>query len=154
MLEGYLQLERINLSVIEAEKRVSSTMLIENNFEESVACEQGARCLKCHIDTIFNGEFCILCNGCVDVCPTYCLTLIPLSQIKMQPQLESMFNERYGLDIKQLAETDGYNAVKSIGSAMLKDEELCIRCGYCAERCPTSAITMEHFSYQQKFSMI
>ena len=129
-------------------------MLIENNFEESVACEQGARCLKCHIDTIFNGEFCILCNGCVDVCPTYCLTLIPLSQIKMQQQLESMFNERYGLDIKQLAETDGYNAVKSIGSAMLKDEELCIRCGYCAERCPTSAITMEHFSYQQKFSMI
>jgi len=43
--------------------------------------------------------------------------------------------------------------VRAAGSAMLKDEELCIRCGYCAKRCPTGAVTMEHFDYQQQFAL-
>ncbi len=154
MYEGYLQLDRVNPPVIEVEQRVSSTKIIENNFEESVACEQGARCLKCHIDTIFNGELCVMCNGCVDVCPTYCLALVPLSQIEIVPELGQLFTERYGFDVRELAETEGYQTLKNVGSAMLKDEELCIRCGYCAKRCPTNAVTMEHFSYQQQFMMV
>lgn len=154
MYDGYLQLDRTNPPVIDAHERVSSTEIIEKNFEESVACEQGARCLKCQIDTIFNGELCIMCNGCVDVCPTYCLALVPLSQIVIEPKLEELFTQRYGFDVKQLAETEGYRVLQSVGSAMLKDEELCIRCGYCAKRCPTGAVTMEHFSYQQQFKMV
>ncbi|TAK58128.1 MAG: 4Fe-4S dicluster domain-containing protein [Bacteroidetes bacterium] len=151
---GYVQLDRVNPPVIEVNERASSTRLIEKNFEETVACEQGVRCLKCHIDTIFDGELCILCNGCVDVCPTYCLALVPLSSINIQPALRGMFSERYGFDVLQLAETTGFAKLKSVGSAMLKDEELCIRCGYCAKRCPTGAVTMEHFSYQQQFMMV
>lgn len=149
MSERYIQLDRVNPPVIEADVRRGSTQIIENVYEETVAREQGERCLKCHIDTIFNGELCILCNGCVDVCPTYCLALAPLSDIALEPQLEAALEIRYGTDVRGLREREGHAAVKRLGSAMLKDEELCIRCGYCAERCPTGAVTMEHFSYVQ-----
>jgi ferredoxin len=125
---------------------------VELNFEESVACEQGERCLKCHIDTIFNGDLCILCNGCVDVCPTYCLALVPLSEIQLDPEIKPLIEERYGITLKGDHQERQKSTLDTLGSIMLKDEELCIRCGFCAERCPTGAVTMEHFSYRQKFS--
>jgi thioredoxin reductase/ferredoxin len=153
MTEGYLQFDRVNPPVIEPPERVSGTNIIEQNFEEAVAREQGERCLKCHINTIFNGDACILCNGCVDVCPTYCLALVPLTQIAADPRLEEVFVSRYGLSVSRLAEEEGPAAVVRTGSAMLKDEELCIRCGYCARRCPTGAVTMEHFAYRQQFTL-
>ncbi len=152
MPENYVQLQRVNPPALVAEKRASSTEIVELNFEEAVAREQAARCLKCHINTIFNGELCILCNGCVDVCPTYCLALVPLTQIALTPQFEALFTQRYGVNIKTLAETEGFDAVKQLGSAMIKDEDLCIRCGFCAKRCPTGAVTMEHFSYQKEYA--
>ncbi len=154
MVEGYLQLDRVNPPVLAPDLRAATQNLVEKNYEESVAKEQGIRCLKCHIDTIFNGELCILCNGCVDVCPTYCLALVPLSQIELEPRLEAALTARYGVNVREIRETEGRDAVKRLGSAMLKDEELCIRCGYCAKRCPTGAVTMEHFSSQQSFSVL
>jgi NADPH-dependent glutamate synthase beta subunit-like oxidoreductase/ferredoxin len=153
MIEGYLQLDRVNPQILPPEARRAASALVEVNFEEGVAREQGARCLKCHINTIFNGEACILCNGCVDVCPTYCLALVPLTQIASDPRLEELFVQRYGVSMAWLAGEEGPSAVREAGSAMIKDEELCVRCGFCAMRCPTGAVTMEHFSYQQKFSM-
>ncbi|HTY58674.1 MAG TPA: FAD-dependent oxidoreductase [Bacteroidota bacterium] len=153
MTEGYLQFARVNPPVIEPPERVAGTAIIEKNFEEAVAREQGERCLRCHINTIFNGDLCILCNGCVDVCPTYCLALVPLTQIASDARLEEVFVRRYGTDVARLAAEEGPAAVRSTGSAMLKDEELCIRCGFCAKRCPTGAVTMEHFAYQQKFAL-
>jgi formate dehydrogenase (NADP+) beta subunit len=153
MTDGYIQLDRVNPPVLQPTERATTTKIVELNFEESVAREQGVRCLKCHINTIFNGELCILCNGCVDVCPTYCLALVPLSQIQLEPPLEQALKNRYNASVRELAETGGHQAVKALGSAMLKDEELCIRCGYCAKRCPTGAVTMEHFSYQQTYEV-
>jgi formate dehydrogenase (NADP+) beta subunit len=154
MREGYLQLERVNPSSLDATTRAASQKLVELPFEEAVAQEQGGRCLKCHINTIFNGELCVLCGGCVDVCPTYCLALVPLAQIEGEPVLQKALEQRYGRSITALLESDGPAAVNRLGSAMLKDEELCIRCGFCARRCPTGAVTMEHFSYQQQFSSL
>lgn len=154
MYEGYLQLDRVNPPSLEPTVRATTQKIVELNYEEGVAKEQGERCLKCHINTIFNGELCVLCNGCVDVCPTYCLALVPLSQIELEPRLEKALQQRYGVDIRELSGTEGLDSVKRLGSVMLKDEELCIRCGYCAKRCPTGAVTMEHFSYQQQFSVV
>lgn len=151
MPENYVQLQRINPPTVKPIERVASACIVEQNFEEVVAREQGRRCLQCHINTIFNGDLCILCGGCVDVCPTYCLALVPITDIALEPRLEALFQQRYGVDVRAWAETKGLNAVKELGSAMLKDEELCIRCGFCAERCPTGAITMEHFSYSSQF---
>jgi len=153
MTEGYLQLDRVNPPVSEPEHRVAGTAIIEASYEEAVAQEQGARCLKCHINTIFNGELCIMCNGCVDVCPTYCLALVPLTQIAREPGLDEALRQRYGVDIAALEAGQGPAAVRAAGSAMLKDEELCIRCGFCARRCPTGAVTMEHFAYRQQFAL-
>lgn len=153
MVEGYLQLDRVNPPVLDAGQRAASNKIVELNFEQAVAREQGTRCLKCHINTIFDGDKCILCNGCVDVCPTYCLALVPLTQIAAEPKLDALFEQRYGVSTGQLAADKGPAAVKRLGSAMLKDEELCVRCGFCAKRCPTGAVTMEHFSYEQHFTL-
>ena len=153
MPAGYLQFGRVNPPVIEPPERLAGTKIIEQNFEEAVAREQGERCLRCHINTIFNGELCILCNGCVDVCPTYCLALVPLTQIAAEPRLEQALLRRYGVDTPG-GGRDGIPAVvRSAGSAMIKDEELCVRCGYCAKRCPTGAVTMEHFDCQYRFTL-
>lgn len=148
----YLQLERVNPPALEVERRAHTIENVELNFEEVVAREQGTRCLQCHINTIFNGELCVMCNGCVDVCPTYCLALVPLSKIALEPRLIEAFNERYETDLQAVLAEGGNAALNELGSAIIKDEELCIRCGFCAKRCPTGAITMEHFSYQKEFT--
>jgi ferredoxin len=153
MRESYLQIERSDPPALDPHGRASSDALVEKCFEPGVAAEQGSRCLKCHINTIFNGEECILCAGCVDVCPTYCLALVPLSQIAREPRLEQALVERYGADAEALVAGAGSEALRALGSAMLKDEELCVRCGFCAKRCPTGAITMEHFTCSQQFSI-
>jgi NADPH-dependent glutamate synthase beta subunit-like oxidoreductase len=154
MYEGYLQFDRVNPPVLEPTARATTQNIVELSYEEGVAREQGERCLKCHINTIFNGDLCILCNGCVDVCPTYCLALVPLSQIELEPRLEEALVQRYGVNVRDMIKNKGLTAVAQMGSAMLKDEELCIRCGFCAKRCPTGAVTMEHFAYQQQFSVV
>ena len=152
MPEPYLQLQRVNPPALEVERRATSVDNVELNFEEAVAREQGTRCLQCHINTIFNGDLCVMCNGCVDVCPTYCLALVPLSKIALEPRLIEAFNERYETDLQAVLAEGGNAALNALGSAIIKDEELCIRCGFCAKRCPTGAITMEHFSYQKEFA--
>jgi NADPH-dependent glutamate synthase beta subunit-like oxidoreductase len=149
MSDGYLQRDRQLPEALDAHTRSTTLELVELPYAEEVAREQGDRCLKCHINTIFNGESCILCNGCVDVCPTACLALVPLDQIALEPRLEQALEKRYGVDVKTLTQDEGPAAVRRLGSAMIKDEDRCIRCGYCARRCPTGAVTMEHFQHAE-----
>jgi len=150
MPDGYLQRGRIDPIALDAAGRAESMDVIELPYEEETARRQGERCLKCHINTIFNGELCILCNGCADVCPTSCLALVPLSEIALDPGLREAVKRRYGADPFEKAEAQGPDAVNELGSAMIKDEERCIRCGFCAMRCPTEAVTMEHFKAKEE----
>ena len=101
---------------------------VELDYPETQARTEGGRCLWCNVSPIFDSEKCILCGGCVDICPENCLKLVRADRLRGIA----------GLD-KLRAST---GAGPSAGS-ILKDEERCIRCGLCSDRCPTGAITME-----------
>ncbi len=120
--------------------------LVENNYSPKEVHEQAGRCLQCHVSPVFDGSLCIKCNGCVDVCPTNCLKLIPLSKMNLDlghGELRKAVDNHYGIDSAAISEQE----LDLLGSAMLKDEDLCIRCGLCAEKCPTQAVTMDLMNY-------
>jgi ferredoxin len=85
---------------------------------------------------VFDGTRCVLCGGCVDVCPTLCLKLVTLDQIEATPDTQAAIAGLLA-DDADLAEH----------SAILKDEDRCIRCAACVVRCPTDAIAMDRVSY-------
>lgn len=111
---------------------------VETGYNEAEARRQAERCLACHIQTIYDPQKCVMCNRCVDVCPEYCLTLVPVEELDLAPEL-----------VAQIAEASGCQLGLPL-SAMLKDDEKCIRCGLCAIRCPTDAMTMEVFYYEEQ----
>ena len=105
---------------------------VERGYSEADATVQGLRCLKCHISPVFDGDKCILCGGCADICPENCLRLIDVRAARGDERLQAALLNRYG-KIPEPGEQAG----------IIKDETRCIRCGLCAVRCPTGAITME-----------
>ncbi len=128
------------------EERVNNFNIVENNYEDDEVREQANRCLQCHVSPVFDGDLCIKCNGCVDVCPTRCLTQVPLSKLNLdmgEGNLRKAVDNRYGIESKDMGDEE----LALIGSAMLKDEDHCIRCGLCAEKCPTQAVTMDLMNY-------
>ncbi len=101
---------------------------VEEGYSEAQARTEASRCLWCHVETVFDSERCILCSACVEICPEACLSLVPVSRLRGTPELDAV-REALGADAD--------------AGAIVKDEERCIRCGLCADRCPTRAITME-----------
>jgi formate dehydrogenase (NADP+) beta subunit len=129
-----------------AKLRVLKDNMVENNYTDEEAHHQSNRCLQCHVSPVFNGELCIKCNGCVDVCPCNCLKLVPLSSLNKdtgEGNLRKAVDNFYGVDSASMSDEE----LQQMGSAMLKDEDLCIRCGLCAEKCPTQAVTMDAMNY-------
>lgn len=127
-------------------ERTKTMNIVENGFTHEEAFEQSSRCLQCHVSPIFEGSLCIKCNGCVDVCPTNCLKQVPLYKLEMDAadgSLRSAVDHFYEVDSASMEREE----LASLGSAMLKDEDLCIRCGLCAEKCPTEAVTMDMMNY-------
>jgi len=101
---------------------------VEEGYSDEQARVEASRCLSCGVETIFDSDRCILCSGCVEICPEACLSLVPLSQLRGGPELQSL-----------AAPLGGGGAM----GAIVKDEARCIRCELCVNRCPTGAITME-----------
>lgn len=132
----YEKLPRTGIPIAAAEDRLSSqTAIVESGYDEALAVREACRCFDCGVNTIFDSEKCILCGGCADVCPELCLRLVSCDRLTGDGELADLMRTRYG-DI-DLAEV----------SAIVKDEEKCIRCALCAERCPVGAITMERFGF-------
>lgn len=110
---------------------------VELGFDAAQAAAEVERCLNCDIQTVFADSLCIECDACLDICPTQCLTITPngerqdLVQRLKAPRLEPE---------QPLFVSD---ALKQTGRVMVKDENFCIHCGLCAERCPTAAWDMQ-----------
>ncbi len=129
-----------------ADVRRKNLNMVENNYTDQEAHEQANRCLQCHVSPVFDGDLCIKCNGCVDVCPCNCLKLVPVSKLNLdlgEGNMRKAVDNYYGVDSNEMNEED----LALMGSAMLKNEDLCIRCGLCAEKCPTQAVTMDAMNY-------
>jgi NADPH-dependent glutamate synthase beta subunit-like oxidoreductase/ferredoxin len=141
MPQGYLSTPRQKMPVLAANRRIGIAE-VELGFDEEQGRAEGLRCLKCQVNTIFDGSKCILCAGCVDICPESCLRLVDLAEVNGDPQFDALIQKRYGVSASELE-------VGQAG-AIIKNEEKCIRCGLCADRCPTSAITMESLEQQER----
>ncbi len=126
----YLRLPYTRPPITPIDRRIGIAE-VEEGYAEATARDQGARCLKCSINTIFDGTKCVLCNGCVDVCPYDCLKIIRVDQIQGDENVARLV------------------AAQGNGSAMLFDPDHCVRCALCAKRCPTGAITMEDFRFTE-----
>ena len=138
MLSGYETLDREAPPTLPTNRRTGIAE-VETGYDAEAAFRQAARCLVCHVQTIYDPEKCVLCNRCVDICPEYCLAIVPFESLDLDPELKATLTAR--------AEANGFPL-----AAMVKDDDRCIRCGLCAIRCPTDAMTMERFSITERWT--
>lgn len=142
MVDNWNRLERRGPPVLESERRAASLEVIEERYPEREAQIQGARCLRCNVNTVFDTSICVACNGCVDVCPESLIRLVALRHLIAGDAWLQAAAAEFG--VQDPEELD------RVGAAMLKDETTCIRCALCASRCPTHAITMKLFEYYRE----
>lgn len=113
---------------------------VELGYDEKLALEESKRCLNCDIQTVFTENLCIECDACVDICPVDCINFI-----------ENDTEESLRLKLKVPAINTDQDLYISdnlkTGRIMAKDEDMCLHCGLCAERCPTGAWDMQKFTY-------
>lgn len=130
--------------VPQADKKVTLTNRkkeVELGFDPAVGFKEAQRCLNCDVQTVFSESKCIECDACVDICPTACITFTP--------------NAENEADLRQMLKMPANNMTQDIyvsdvlptTKVMVKDENYCLHCGLCAERCPTAAWDMQKFFY-------
>ncbi|MCW2571995.1 MAG: glutamate synthase [Frankiales bacterium] len=131
---------RQKMEHVELTKRFESIGLeVELGFTVEQTVREVQRCLNCDIQTVFNTSLCIECDACIDICPVECLTMTAngeesdLSVRLKAPRLNADQGLFVSEDLPQTARV------------MVKDENLCVHCGLCAERCPTAAWDMQRF---------
>jgi formate dehydrogenase beta subunit len=111
---------------------------VELGFDPQLALAEAERCLNCDVQTVFTGSLCIECDACVDICPMDCITF---TQNGEEADLRARLNAPATNPAQSLYVA---NDLKT-GRVMVKDEDVCLHCGLCAERCPTGAWDMQKF---------
>ncbi|MBV8695504.1 MAG: FAD-dependent oxidoreductase [Chloroflexi bacterium] len=127
MVDNYESISHRMIPSLPLKQRYSNTREAETGYTPEQAVQQARRCLQCQLNIMIDPSICILCSGCVDICPYDCISMEGLSRIvKGDFMHQGAENWRGGAD-------------------MIIDEEKCIRCGLCIVRCPTDAISMVQF---------
>jgi ferredoxin len=134
----YDRIDRETPPLEPSERRIGPTE-VERVYDEDTASNQALRCLDCYIHTIYDPELCILCGRCTSICPTRCITFVSGDLLESEHEATQTFLVRY-----PAGET----------TALIKDEDLCIRCGLCAHVCPTNAMTLERFQVEEQILCI
>lgn len=125
----------------ELSKTLSDRKLeVELGFDAATAFKEAQRCLNCDVQTVFAEDRCIECDACIDICPTDCLTFAV-------NQEEEVLRQNLKMPASNLAQDIYVSEDLPTGRAMVKDENVCLHCGLCAERCPTAAWDMQKFYY-------
>ena len=133
--------KRTAVPLVDLEKALKSkTLEVELGFDAETAFVQAERCLNCDAQTVFTAETCIECDACTDICPTSCISFVengPEEGLRARLMVPATNTEQ-----------DLYvSGTLPTGKVMVKDEDVCLHCGLCAERCPTAAWDMQKFFY-------
>jgi formate dehydrogenase (NADP+) beta subunit len=112
----------------------------ELGYDEKLALTEAARCLNCDVQTVFAAPLCIECDACVDICPVDAINFTPNAE-------ETVLRGMLRVPAQNLEQDLYVSDPLKTGLVMVKDEDVCLHCGLCAERCPTGAWDMQKFSY-------
>jgi ferredoxin len=133
--------KRYRVPLAPLEKALADRKLeVELGFDTDVGFKEAQRCLNCDVQTVFDEPRCIECDACVDICPTDCITFTANGK-------EQELRSRLSAPAGNLAQDIYISRALGTGRVMVKDEDVCLHCGLCAERCPTAAWDMQQFLY-------
>jgi formate dehydrogenase (NADP+) beta subunit len=134
----YAPLERRLVPHVSLKERFKKLNIeVELGYNADVAAQEVQRCLNCDVQTVFEAKLCIECDACIDVCPTDCLTITHGGE---EAELRTRLRAPARVTAQPLVVS---GALPQTGRVMVKDENLCVHCGLCAERCPTAAWDMQ-----------
>jgi ferredoxin len=138
---NYDPVQRQKMKHVDLPVRFSKmTVEVEEGFTAEQTRHEVERCLNCDVQTHFTDSLCIECDACIDICPTDCLTIIPNKESEADLRAETLAPAT-NLDQPLFHSLP----LKQTGRLMVKDENVCLHCGLCAERCPTYAWDMRRF---------
>lgn len=134
--------KRFIVPMAEKKKALSDRKLeVELGFDGLTGYKEAERCLNCDVQTVFMEDKCIECDACVDICPTMCITFTESEED------ENAMRQKLTMPANNLTQDLYVSSELKTKRVMVKDENVCLHCGLCAERCPTSAWDMQKFLY-------
>ncbi|MBV5316634.1 MAG: FAD-dependent oxidoreductase [Desulfobulbaceae bacterium] len=134
--------ERQAVPMMSKAKSLKDRLLeVELGFDRQIGQAESLRCLNCDVQTVFHAAECIECDACVDACPESCINFVDNGS-------EEALRTRLRAPAQNLGQDLYVSGPLPTGRVMVKDENVCLHCGICAERCPTSAWEMQKFFYQ------
>lgn len=136
---GFDRVPRFEVPTISVDRRTGVSE-VETGYSREEAQEEALRCFKCNLTPMVDYEKCVLCSGCVDVCPFGCLRIVPVERLEGDSKVAQLADARHGVALQEMAVMREPSQDRWF--AMVKDDELCNRCGLCIERCPVGAMWM------------
>ena len=120
-------------------------MEVELGFDRDLGFREAERCFNCDVQTVFEEPLCIECDACADICPVDCITFTDNGE-------EEDLRTRLSAPALNLEQDLMVSAPLKTGRVMVKDEDVCLHCGLCAERCPTGAWDMQKFLLEMTYA--